>query len=167
MTVQAARSFNYSDLLELVAGEVPDRPAMVCGDETLYYAEFGRRVARLAAFLDHRGVRAGDTVALHMGNGPSYLIGLFAACRLGAVPFNVNYRYVESELEYLYGNAEAAVAIVDAAFLPRVMALAAPPRLVVVAGEGAGEAVAMGGAEAVAGATPVGLEVVTLGAALA
>lgn len=167
MTVQAARSFNYSDLLELVAGEVPDRPAMVCGDETLSYAEFGRRVSRLAAFLDHRGVRAGDTVALHMGNGPSYLIGLFAACRLGAVPFNVNYRYVESELEYLYGNAEAAVAIVDAAFLPRVMALAARPRLVVVAGEGAAEAVAASGAQAVAGATPVGLEVVALGAALA
>lgn len=167
MAVQTGRSFNYSDLLTLVAGEVPDRPAMVCGAETVSYAEFALRTARLAAFLDHRGVRAGDTVALHMGNGPAYLIGLFAACRLGAVPFNVNYRYVESELEYLYGNAAAAVAIVDAGFLPRVMALAARPRLIVVAGEGAADAVAACGAEAIAGATPVGLEVVTLGAALA
>jgi len=167
MTAQAARSFNYSDLLDLVAREVPDRPAMICGDETLSYAEFARRASRLAAFLDHRGVRAGDTVALHMGNGPAYPIGLFAACRLGAVPFNVNYRYVGSELEYLYGNAGAAVAIVDAAFLPRLMALAARPRLIVVAGEGAAEAVADCGAEAIAGATPVGLEVVTLAAALA
>ncbi|NBU25202.1 MAG: long-chain fatty acid--CoA ligase [Gammaproteobacteria bacterium] len=167
MTAQAARSFNYSDLLDLVAGEVPDRPAMVCGDETIPYADFARRVARLAAFLDRRGVRAGDTVALHMGNGPAYLIGLFAACRIGAVPFNVNYRYVGSELEYLYGNAGAAVAIVDAAFLPRVMALAARPRLIVVAGEDAAEAIAAAGAAAIADAAPAGLGVVALGAALA
>ena len=167
MTEQTAHSFNYSDLLGLVAAEVPDRPAMVCGGETIPYAELAARVARLAAFLDRRGVRAGDTVALHMGNGPAYLIGFFAACRLGALPFNVNYRYLGPELEYLYDNAGAAVAIVDAAFLPRVLPLAARPRLVVVAGEGAAEAVAEAGAAALAGAAPAGLAVVAFGAALA
>lgn len=167
MNADAARSFNYSDLLELVAGEVPDRPAMVCGAEAIPYAELAARVARLAAFLDRRGVRAGDTVALHMGNGPAYLIGFFAACRIGALPFNVNYRYLESELEYLYGNAGAAAAIVDAPFLPRVLPLAARPRLIVVAGEGAAEAVADAGADALADAAPTGLAVVTLGKALA
>lgn len=166
MAAETAYSFNYSDLLVQVAGEVPDRPAMVCGEEVISYAELARRVARLAAFLHHRGVRAGERVALHMGNGPGYLIGFFAACRLGAVPFNVNYRYLESELEYLYGNAAATVAIVDAAFLPRVLALAARPQLIVVAGEDAADAVASAGAEAIAGATPVGLAVVALGRAV-
>ncbi|NDE88294.1 MAG: long-chain fatty acid--CoA ligase, partial [Gammaproteobacteria bacterium] len=97
-SVNTVRSFNFADLLELVAHEVPQRTALVCGDERLSYAELASRVEHLAATLDRRGLRAGETLALHCGNRPEYLIGFFAACRLGVLPFNVNYRYVEAEL---------------------------------------------------------------------
>jgi len=137
--VITVRSFNFADLLALVAGEVPQRTALVCGDERLSYAELARRVGHLAATLDHRGLRAGDTFALHCGNCPEYLIGFFAACRLGALPFNVNYRYIEAELEYLYANAKTAAALVEHEFLPRVRRLSCCPRIVIAVGEGVGE----------------------------
>ena len=133
MQAQSA-SFNFADLLALVASEVPTRTACVCGDERISYAEFAARVERLAAWLEHRGLRAGDTLALHLGNRIEYLIGFFAACRLGALPFNVNYRYVESELEYLYDNARAAAALVESTFLPRVAPLKARPRILLAVG---------------------------------
>ncbi|NBR16361.1 MAG: long-chain fatty acid--CoA ligase [Gammaproteobacteria bacterium] len=135
-SVNTVRSFNFADLLELVAHEVPQRTALVCGDERLSYAELASRVEHLAATLDRRGLRAGETLALHCGNRPEYLIGFFAACRLGVLPFNVNYRYVEAELEYLYDNAKAGAAIVESEFLPRVRGLKSCPRIVVAAGEG-------------------------------
>lgn len=131
-------SFNFADLIALVASEVPTRTACVCGDERITYAEFAARITQLAAWLERRGLRAGDTVALHLGNRIEYLIGFFAACRLGAIPFNVNYRYVESELEYLYGNARAAAALVESTFLPRVAQLKSRPHILLAVG-GAGD----------------------------
>jgi len=134
-SVNMARSFNFADLLALVAGEVPQRTALVCGDERMSYAELASRVEQLAAALDHRRLRAGDTLALHCGNRPEYLIGFFAACRLGVLPFNVNYRYVEAELEYLYANAKTAAALVEHEFLPRVSGLKCCPQIVIAVGE--------------------------------
>lgn len=146
-SVNMARSFNFADLLALVAGEVPQRTALICGDERMSYAELASRVEHLAAALDHRGLRAGDTLALHCGNRPEYLIGFFAACRLGVLPFNVNYRYVETELEYLYDNAKTAAAIVESEFLPRVRSLKCCPRILIAVGEGEGEGEAEAEAE--------------------
>lgn len=135
MTVLSTPSFNFADLIRLVAQEVPQRTAVICGAERLTYGELAERVEHLAAYLRIRGLRAGETVALHSGNRPEYLIGFFAACRLGALPFNVNYRYLEGELEYLYDNARTAAALVEDEFLPRVQALKAKPGIIVAVGE--------------------------------
>ena len=54
-----------------------------------------------------RGVGPGDHVALYLYNGVEYLEGMLAAFKLGAVPINVNYRYVEDELRYLLDDADA------------------------------------------------------------
>ena len=57
--------------------------------------------------LASRGIGAGDHVALYLYNGVEYLEGMLAAFKLGAVPINVNYRYVEEELRYLLDDADA------------------------------------------------------------
>ena len=46
-------------------------------------------------------------VALYLYNGNEYLEGMLGAFKARCVPFNVNYRYVEEELEYLFDNADA------------------------------------------------------------
>lgn len=140
MDTAGVRSFNYADLLAMVAAEVPTRTAVICGDQRLSYGELAQRVEQFAAFLDSHGLRAGETLALHSGNRPEYLIGFFAACRLGVLPFNVNYRYLENELEYLYGNAQTAAALVESEFLPRVASLKAKPRVIVAVGGAAASA---------------------------
>ena len=58
---------------------------------------------------------------------------MLAAYKLRAVPINVNYRYVEAELRYLFDNADLVALVHDAQFAPadrrgpRLAAVAAPP----------------------------------------
>ena len=69
----------------------------------------------------------GDFVGLHLLNGSEYLEGMLATYKLRAVPVNVNYRYVEDELEYLYRDAGLVALIHHRQFAPSVTAVA--PRI--------------------------------------
>ena len=48
---------------------------------------------------------------------------MLAAYKLRAVPINVNYRYVEDELVYLFDNADAVALVYQAEFSPRIAAV--------------------------------------------
>jgi acyl-CoA synthetase (AMP-forming)/AMP-acid ligase II len=48
---------------------------------------------------------------------------MFAAYKLRAVPINVNYRYVEAELRYLFDNADLVALVHDEEFRPRIDAV--------------------------------------------
>jgi amino acid adenylation domain-containing protein len=63
----------------------PDRVAAACGDDSVTYAELATRVDAAAGWLDARGVRAGDVVALRAGRDIGYLVALMAVMRVGAV----------------------------------------------------------------------------------
>ena len=58
----------------------------------------------------------GDAIGLYMYNSPAYLEAFIAACKLGAVPYNVNYRYRADELRYLFANADSEAIIHGAEF---------------------------------------------------
>ena len=113
-----AERFHLADLFETVVRTVPDRIAVVSDSARLTFAELDERCDRLAAGLAAQGIGRGDTVGLYLQNGPAYLEGFIAACKLGAVPYNVNYRYRADELRYLFGNAGSAAIIHDAEFSP-------------------------------------------------
>lgn len=109
-----AKQFHLADLFETTAATVPDRLAIVSDSARLTYGELNARCDRLAAGLAANGIGRGDTVGLCLMNGPAYLEAFIAAVKLGAVPFNVNYRYRAEELRYLFANAGAAVVFHDA-----------------------------------------------------
>src|ERR1700753_550109 len=48
---------------------------------------------------------------------------MIGAYRARVAPFNVNYRYVETELVYLLTNAKARALVYSAEFAPRVAAI--------------------------------------------
>ncbi|MFN2590826.1 MAG: acyl-CoA synthetase [Actinomycetota bacterium] len=123
-TAPKTRSFNLADLFEIVADTVPDREAVVVGDRRLTYAGLDERANRLAHVLRDAGVGAGDYVGLQLMNGTQYIEGMLAAFKLRAVPINVNYRYVEGELRYLYEDAGLVALIYHRSFGPRVAAVA-------------------------------------------
>ncbi len=118
-----ARSFAFADLWELVAEQVPAREAVVCGDRRLTYAELDERANRLASHLRAQGIGVGDHVGVYLTNNPEYLETMLAAYKLRAVPVNVNYRYVEDELRYLFADAGVKAVVHDAEFAGRMAAI--------------------------------------------
>ena len=125
MTVSPSPTFNFADLFDVVANAVPDRPVVVCGEDSLTYAELNKRASALAGYLAANGIKRGDNVGLQLANGPAYLEAFIAASKIGAVPFNINYRYVKSELKYLYDNSNAAAVFFNSSFADSVLPVAA------------------------------------------
>ncbi|MEV6315194.1 acyl-CoA synthetase [Streptomyces sp. NPDC051776] len=119
--------FNLADLFESIADVVPDREALVYVDHPgsgaerrLTYAGLDTAANRLAHHLADSGIGAGEHVGLYLYNGVEYLQTVLACLKLRAVPVNVNYRYVEEELVYLFRDADLAALVFDAEFTGRV-----------------------------------------------
>ena len=115
--------FNLADLFEVVVDAVPDRTAVVAGDTRLTYAALDERANRLANHLAAAGVGPGDHVGVYSYDRAEWLEAMFAAFKVRAVPINVNYRYVEDELAYLFDNADLVALVFEAGFTPRVAAV--------------------------------------------
>ncbi|UGY94744.1 acyl-CoA synthetase [Streptomyces gobiensis] len=121
--------YNLADLFESIVDTVPDREALVYIDHPgtgaerrLTYGELDAAANRLAHHLAHHGIAPGEHVGLHLYNGIEYLQSALACLKIRAVPVNVNYRYVEEELVYLYRDADLAALVFDAEFTARVAA---------------------------------------------
>jgi acyl-CoA synthetase (AMP-forming)/AMP-acid ligase II len=114
------RHFNIADLFEQVADKVPDRTALVCGDQRLSFGQLDRRANQLAHYLAEQGIGAGDHVGLYLYNCNEYLEGMLACFKIRAVPINVNYRYVEEELLYVFDNANMVACIHNREFTPHI-----------------------------------------------
>ena len=99
-----ARTFNLADLFEIVVETVPERKAFVCGSKQLSFAELNTRANQLGNALRAKGIGRGDNVGIQLYNSAEYLETFFACMKIGAVPVNINYRYVAHELKYLYTN---------------------------------------------------------------
>jgi fatty-acyl-CoA synthase len=108
--------WSYATVWSGIAEAVPDRDAIVCGRRRVSWAAFADRARRLASHLFEAGVRAGDKVAIDATNRPEYLETMFAAWLIGAVPANVNYRYLADEVRYVLDNSDARALVHDPAF---------------------------------------------------
>jgi len=115
--------YNLADIFESVADTVGDREALVCGGRRLTYAELDARANRLAHHLRSQGIGHGDHVGLQLYNCTEYVEAMIACFKVRAVPVNVNYRYVEDELVYLFSDADLVALIVDTEFADRVDAI--------------------------------------------
>jgi acyl-CoA synthetase (AMP-forming)/AMP-acid ligase II len=129
----ADMQFNLADLFEAVADAVPDREAIVFGDVRLTYRDLDERATRLAHVLAAHGVAPGDHVGLWLYNGNEYLEGMLAAFKLRAVPVNVNYRYVEDELRYLFTDADIKAVVHEVDFADTLAAIRGDVPLVTMA----------------------------------
>ena len=116
--------YNLADLFECVADAVPDRTALVHGDRRLTFRELDERATRLAHHFQAQGLGAGDHIAVYLYNGTEYIEAALAAFKIRATPINVNFRYVEAELKYLFEDADVAGIVFHREFAPRVAAIA-------------------------------------------
>lgn len=123
-------AYNIADLFEHTVDAVPDRTALIADRRSLTFAELDARANRFGHHLAAQGVGPGDHVGIYAVNSEPWVTAMLGCLKIRAVPVNVNYRYVESELAYLIGNAELVACVFDQEFAPRLAAvLDAAPEL--------------------------------------
>lgn len=125
--------FTVPGAIDAIAAAIGDREFIVAGDRRFTYAQIVERSNRLARYLYDQGLGCHiersalpghdvgqDLLGIYAHNGPEYVEGMLGAWRARVAPFNVNYRYVKSELQYLLADAGATAMLYHAAFAPRL-----------------------------------------------
>jgi acyl-CoA synthetase (AMP-forming)/AMP-acid ligase II len=133
MMSDTATQFTVPAVAQAVAAAIGDRELLIQGAKRYSYAQVIERSNRLAAYLHSRGLGchtersalAGhevgqDLLGIYAYNGNEFVEALLGTFQARVAPFNVNFRYVKSELQYLLADSGATALIYHAAFAPRV-----------------------------------------------
>lgn len=113
-------ALNIADLFEHAVDAVPDRPVVQLGDRRVTYLELEAEANRMAHFLASRGIGRGDHVGIYAKNSIEHVVALLAIFKVRAVAINVNYRYVEGELDYLFDNSDMVALLFERPYAPLV-----------------------------------------------
>jgi acyl-CoA synthetase (AMP-forming)/AMP-acid ligase II len=113
-------ALNIADLAEHTIDAVPDRVALISGDETLTYGQLEEKANRLAHYLLDRGVKKDDKVGLYCRNRIEIVVAMLGIVKAGAIAVNVNFRYVEGELKYLFDNSDMVALVHERRYSDRV-----------------------------------------------
>lgn len=126
-------TFTVPAVAKAVAAAIPHRELVIQGDRRYTYAQVIDRSNRLAAYLHSQGLGchtersalAGhevgqDLLGLYAYNGNEFVEALLGSFAARVAPFNVNFRYVKSELQYLLADSGATALLYHGAFAPRV-----------------------------------------------
>jgi amino acid adenylation domain-containing protein/thioester reductase-like protein len=93
------------------AGRTPQACAIVCGGQSLTYAELNARANRLSRHLRQLGVAPESMVAQLMDRSIEAVIGILAIMKAGAVYVPIDPAYPKSRLEFLLKDSGAGVVI--------------------------------------------------------
>lgn len=113
-------ALNIADLTEHAVDAVPDRVALICGDDQLTYGQLEEKANRLAHYLMDQGVQKDDKVGLYCRNRNEIVVAGLACVKAGAILVNVNFRYVEGELRYLFDNSDMVALVHERQYSDRV-----------------------------------------------
>ncbi|MBI5132949.1 MAG: AMP-binding protein [Rhodopseudomonas palustris] len=99
------------------AEAAPDAPFARTLDRSLSYGDTYSLARRFATLLRRRGIGRGDHVALIAGNSLSYLVAWFGINAVGAVAVCLNDQLLGDAIDYLVGQSDSQLLVVDAEWL--------------------------------------------------
>jgi acyl-CoA synthetase (AMP-forming)/AMP-acid ligase II len=111
------------DIVSAHALTRPHRPAVICGEEVLTYAELDRTSNRVARVLQRLGARPGGQVAVVSFNSGAGMVVSSALRKLHAVGVPVNFRLRGEELAYVLNDSRASVVCAGPELVERVEAI--------------------------------------------
>ena len=108
-TLQATAAFH--------AGQRPDHPAVLCGDDIVTYAELHRESNRTAHGLRATGLVPGARVAYLGKESQHYYAILFGCAKSKTVLVPINWRLTATEVDYILADSGTALLFVEDEFL--------------------------------------------------
>ena len=116
--------FQLADLYECLCDADPNAIVVIADDQEITREQLEVRANRLAHALLASGVERGDHVGVYSFNRIEWLETLLACWKIGAATININFRYVRSELRYLWENSDMVALVYERGFSEHVAALA-------------------------------------------
>ncbi|WP_433599991.1 acyl-CoA synthetase [Nocardia sp. CA-135953] len=113
-------SYNIADLVEHAIDLMPDRVALADDGREVTYAQLEERANKLANYLLQQGVQPGDKVGIYSRNTIEAVEAMVAVFKARAVMINVNFRYVDNELQYIFDNSDMVALIHERRYSDRV-----------------------------------------------
>ena len=134
------------DFLHASVERTPSRVALICDGQRLTYAQIEDMANRLAQALRAHGVKRGDRVAIHLGNGVEAAVSIFAVLKAGAAFVVINHSTKPDKRFYILNNCRAAALVLDArnaapGELEALRRSVPSLKCIVISGEGAFEAI--------------------------
>jgi len=124
-------------LLRESARRLPEKEALVHGEERLTYREVADRVARLAAGLQEAGLRRGDRIGIYLEASVAQVLSIFAVSQAGGVFVPINHVLKPPQVGHILEDSGARVLVTSSARLGQltgVLAGTAVEQVVVVGG---------------------------------
>jgi 3-oxocholest-4-en-26-oate---CoA ligase len=117
----ATMDWNFGDMLDAVGAALgPEDIALAHGERRISWPEMTARSNRMARALHTLGAQPGDKAGFYLRNQPEYMEGLAACFKARLAHVNVNYRYLDDELVYIFDNSDSTVVFFDADFAAEV-----------------------------------------------
>ncbi|MDP2663623.1 MAG: AMP-binding protein [Dehalococcoidia bacterium] len=110
------RHLDLAQTLERSAALVPDKIALINGNERITYRELDARADALAASLQSLGIVKGDRVAIDLVNCPEQVVTYFACCKLGGIVAWCNPLYRAEEFRFLVSNSGSSTVVLHKEF---------------------------------------------------
>jgi long-chain acyl-CoA synthetase len=115
----------------------PSKPALICGERVLTYAQLVDRIDRVCALAAGLGLAAGDRAAIIARNCLEYIEIVDGLAEAGIAVATINPNQTPAELAYILDDCGARVAFVSAQVEPLVRAANCPAleRIIVIGPE--------------------------------
>jgi long-chain acyl-CoA synthetase len=107
---------NLKQTLEITAGEVPKKTALVLDSQRVTYSELSESSNRAANALIGLGLKKGDHVAILMSHTPEWVINYFGVIKAGGVAVLLSSRLKSPELIPLLRDSDARIVITEKGF---------------------------------------------------
>lgn len=118
----AERPRNLDAMLRASVAQRGDAPAIEDGTTTLSYRMLDRLADRVANGLAAQQLKAGDRIALFVGNRAEFVVLLAGIWRLGAIAVPIGIRQSAAELSYMLNQCGASALVFDASLAERLPA---------------------------------------------
>jgi acyl-CoA synthetase (AMP-forming)/AMP-acid ligase II len=101
------KSITVGRILERGAAQVPDKVAVVDGEQRKTYGELNSMADALAASLAEIGFQKGDRTAIYMKNSLELVVAFYALQKLGVIVAWINPLYRQKAAVFILKNSEA------------------------------------------------------------
>ncbi|WPW33099.1 non-ribosomal peptide synthase/polyketide synthase [Streptomyces atratus] len=107
-------------LFEKQVARTPDAPAVVCGADTVSYADLDARANRVARLLAERGAGPESVVALMVPRSVEMIVAVLAVLKSGAAYLPVDSEYPADRIGYMLDDARPVLAVTTRATADRL-----------------------------------------------